>query len=172
MRHARHRVRLSRTSSHQRAMLSNMARNVVQHGRVRTTEAKAKQARRLVDRLITWGKDGSIHARREAFRILKDRELVKRLFAVVAPEFVTVHGGYTRVMKLGPRNGDGASLALLELTHRPAETPKVAVVAKAERVPTPTPSAAPEAPKKPKRFFEGLRTLFRKGQGQQPGAKV
>ena len=62
MRHARRTVRLSRTSSHQRAMLSNMARNVVQHSRVRTTEAKAKQARRLVDRLITWGKDGSIHA--------------------------------------------------------------------------------------------------------------
>ena len=162
MRHARRTVRLSRTSSHQRAMMSNMARNVVQHGRVRTTEAKAKQARRLVDRLITWGKDGSIHARREAFRILKDRDMVKRLFAVVAPEFGPVHGGYTRVIKLAPRNGDGASLALLELTHRPMETPTAAPIAKAARAPTPKPSAAPEVPKKPKRFFEGLRTLFRK----------
>lgn len=166
MRHARNTVRLSRTMSHQRALVSNMARNVVQYGRVRTTVTKAKHLQPTIDRLITWGKDGSVHARRQAYCLLKDRTLVKRLFAVVAPEFVTCQGGYTRVIKLAPRYGDGAELALLELTRRPAEMPKPAPAAKAERAPArpdgPTEPAAPAAavPKKPKRFFEGLRTLF------------
>ncbi len=165
MRHARKTIRLSRTSSHQRAAMSNMARNMVQHGRVRTTTAKAKHASRLVDRLITWGKEGSVHARRQAYTILKDRDMVKRLFAVVAPEFGAVHGGYTRVIKLGPRNGDGASLALLELTHRLAETPIAPPAAKALR-PDASVTRAEEVKKKPKRFFEGLRTLF--GRPESP----
>ena len=178
MRHARKTVRLSRTSSHQRAMMSNMVRNIVQYGQVRTTVTKAKQASRVMDRLITWGKDGSVHARRQAYSLLKDRDMVKRLFAVVAPEFVAVRGGYTRVLKLAPRNGDGASLALLELTRRPAEASPATPAAKAQRAPAPAPAASPEAPAsteatpaKPKRFFEGLRTLFGpkdKGRSSSP----
>lgn len=149
-------------------MLGNMAKNVVRHGRVRTTLAKAKETKRLIDRLISLGKEGSVHSRRRAYRILQDRDLVKQLFAEVAPRFTGVQGGYTRVLQLMPRSGDGAPQALLELTQRPEHTPSAALKTKAAR-PAPSTPQPPEAPpraaeaeKKPKRFLDGLRGLFKK----------
>jgi len=146
-------------------MLANVANALLRHGRIRTTLGKAHEAKRLVDRLITLGKEGSIHSRRQAFRVLQDRDMVKRLFADVAPLFLDSHGGYTRVLKLSPRVGDGAPQALLELTRVPAKLPKAPAKAKPQEAQAPKAEAPVQAPpeeaKKPKRFFEGLRGLFR-----------
>ena len=165
MRHARNNVnRLSRTSEHGKAMLDNTARNVLHHGRIRTTLSKAKATQRVVDRLITLGKEGSIHSRRQAFRVLQDRTLVKRLFGDIAPRFVDVRGGYTRVLRLAIRQGDGAQTALLELTKLPVEEPaKPTKAPKAEA--EPAQPIAPAEAKKPKKFFEGLRELFKTKKG-------
>ncbi len=168
MRHAKARRRLSRPSEHREALLANLATAVIRHGRIRTTVAKAKEARRLVDRLVSWGKDGSVHARRQAYRILQDRQMVKQLFAEVAPRFLDCQGGYTRVLRWSWRPGDGAPQALLELTRLPAETPSVSPKTKAQPStrpqepggPQPTPKAKTEA-QKPKRLLEGLRHFFR-----------
>ncbi|MBI4354005.1 MAG: 50S ribosomal protein L17 [Candidatus Omnitrophica bacterium] len=162
MRHARGGRRLSRGSEQRAALLANMAKNLLRHGRIRTTVAKAKETSRVADRLITWGKEGSVHARRAAFDLLQDRSLVKQLFAEIAPRCATVQGGYTRVIRLAPRAGDGAPQALLELTQRPVETP---AIRKASEPPHAQPSAPPV--KKPqKKFFEGIRGLFRKTKGE------
>lgn len=174
MRHARRELRLGRTSEHSQATLANLARNLLRHGRIRTTVAKAKVSRRVVDRLITLGKDGSVHARRQAYRILQDRGLVKQLFADIAPRFLDCRGGYTRVLKLdGVRHGDGAQTAVLELTRLPAP-PKPAPTRKPKPPPAgpakPAPSAEPKAEEtpKPKGFLDGLRGLF--GKKKEPGS--
>jgi len=162
MRHARRELRLGRTSEHSQATLDNLARNLLRHGRIRTTVAKAKVSRRVVERLITLGKDGSVHARRQAYRVLQDRGLVKQLFADIAPRFLDCQGGYTRVLKLdGARHGDGAQTAILELTRLPAPPRDRVKAGPAPRKPQPAEPArpAPEPPK-PKGFLEGLRGLF------------
>ena len=172
MRHARRNQRLSRPSAHRKSLLSNLAKQVLRHGRIRTTVAKAKESQRVVDRLITWGKDGSVHSRRLAYRILQDQILVKQLFGDVAPRFLDCQGGYTRVLRLSPRLGDGAKQALLELTRLPAATPKRAPAA-AAHAPAPKPGTPPKTTpevesdesKKSGTFFEGLRKLFRPKKG-------
>ena len=166
MRHARGGNRLSRTSEHRDALLSNMARSLLEHGRIRTTLAKAKESRHVVERLIGLGKEGSVHSRRRAYRILKDRKLVKQLFADIAPRFLDCQGGYTRILKLSERLGDCAPVALLELTRLPVETPSqkakgTAAVTQAPPPSTTPPKPAAEKPEKPKRFFEGLKKLLR-----------
>ena len=174
MRHARHAQQLSRPTSARQALLAVMSKNVLRHGRIRTTPAKARAARRVVDRLIGFGKDGSVHSRRQAYRVLQDRDLVKQLFAEVAPRFLDCHGGYTRVLKLGYRPGDGAAQVLLELTRLPVAIPVSPPRAKAKLgPPAPTPEAQPVKPKaaaqapKPKRFLEGLRDWFRPKKGDR-----
>ena len=172
MRHAHRHGHLSRPTAPREAMLANMAVAVLRHGRIRTTLAKAKQAKRLTDRLITLGKDGSIHARRQAYRFLQDRQRVKQLFGDVAPRFLDVRGGYTRVLRLAPRSGDGAPQALLELTRLPVEIPKTPPKAKAQQAAPPSTASVPKASTKPvedtpkpKGFLEGLRHLFRPKKG-------
>jgi len=169
MRHARRVSRLSRTSEHRQATLDAMARAIIQHGRIRTTLVKGKEARRVIDRLVTLGKEGSVHSRRRAFQVLQDRELVKRLFAEVAPRYLDVQGGYTRLLRLGNRPGDGAQTALLELTRLPVESSPAPAKAKAKAAPAPKEGAEESAARvpeegeqKPKKFFEGLRELFKK----------
>ena len=155
-------------------MIGNMATALVKHGRIRTTLAKAKAMQRVADRLVTLGKEGSVHSRRQAFRILKDRDIVKQLFGDVAPRFLDVRGGYTRVLKLGNRLGDAAPTALLEFTRLPVEAPKAPEKSKAKPKTPEAPKA--QAPKgeeeaaKPKKFLEGLRALFKRKKGE-PGAK-
>ena len=114
----RHRVRgrqLSRTSSHKRAMLRNMATSLFQHDRIETTEAKAKELRPYAERLITLARRGDLHARRQVERRIKDRAVAGRLFAEIGPRFAGRPGGYTRIVKLGHRTGDGAEVARIEL---------------------------------------------------------
>ena len=96
-------------------MLRNLVKDLLVHERIRTTEPKAKEARRSAERMITLGKDGSLHARRQALRFLNDRAIVAKVFAEISPRFVGRPGGYTRILKLGPRTGDGAPMAQLEL---------------------------------------------------------
>lgn len=114
MRHAKDHKKLGRTASHRRAMLSNMIASLIKHKRVKTTLAKAKEARRWADRVVTFGKKGSVAARRQVYKFIPRRDIVKVLFDDVAPQFENRDGGYTRVVKLGRRKGDGAELAFLE----------------------------------------------------------
>lgn len=114
----RHRVKgrqLSRTASHRRALLRNMATSLFQHDRLVTTEAKAKELRPYAERLITLARRGDLHARRLAERRVRDRATLDRLFAEIGPRFASRPGGYTRILKLGHRKGDGAELARIEL---------------------------------------------------------
>jgi large subunit ribosomal protein L17 len=115
MRHAKVGRKLKRTASHKKALLSNLAASLIEHKRIKTTTAKAKEACRTVDRLITFAKRGTLADRRQVLRIVKDKSLVKTLFDDIAPSYENRNGGYTRVIKLGRRRGDGAELALLEL---------------------------------------------------------
>ncbi len=96
-------------------MLRNLVKDLLVHESIRTTEPKAKEARRSAERVITLGKDGSLHARRQALRVLNDKSVVSKLFDDIGPRFVGRPGGYTRLLKLGPRAGDGAPMAQLEL---------------------------------------------------------
>lgn len=114
---------LGSNPSHERLMLANLARSLFEHERIKTTEAKAKLLRPFAERLITKAKRGGVHDRRQVLAVIEDREVVHKLFADIAPRFAERNGGYTRVLKLGPRNGDGAPVALIELIEgAPAAT--------------------------------------------------
>jgi large subunit ribosomal protein L17 len=115
MRHRAKGRQLSRTSSHKRAMLNNMATSLFVHGRVITTQAKAKELRPFAEKLITLARRGDLHARRLVERRIKDRETLSRLFGEIGPRFAARPGGYTRILKLGHREGDGADVARIEL---------------------------------------------------------
>jgi len=172
MRHAQRTQRLSRPSAHRNALVNSLVKGLLAHGEIHTTLARAKEAQRQADRLITLGKEGSIHSRRQAFRVLQDRTLVKQLFGDIAPRFVDVRGGYTRVLRLSLRRGDGAQKALLAFSRQPAMQPATPEGAKPAPAPKgstpqrPQPKKA-EEPKKPKGFLEGLRSLWprKKGSG-------
>jgi large subunit ribosomal protein L17 len=111
--------RLGSGPSHERLMLGGLASQLFQHGRITTTEAKAKALRPLAEHLITFAKRGDVHARRQVLKSVPDRDVVHKLFAEIGPRFAERNGGYTRILKLGQRKGDGASMALIELL--PAE---------------------------------------------------
>lgn len=120
MRHLKKGRSLHRKSSHRKALLCNLAVSILTNGRVRTTEAKAKEVRGLVDRIITWGKRGDLHARRLAVRQVRSRTLVKKVFDDLAPRYRDRPGGYTRIMKVGFRHGDNAPVVIMELVDYPA----------------------------------------------------
>lgn len=115
MRHRKDNRKLGRTVSHRKALLSNLAAALFVHKHVKTTTAKAKEVQRFADRLITFAKRGSLADRRQVLRFVRDRQVVKGLFDEIAPQFKDRNGGYTRVIKLGQRRGDGAEMALVEL---------------------------------------------------------
>ncbi|MEO7986019.1 MAG: 50S ribosomal protein L17 [Gemmatimonadales bacterium] len=115
MRHRAKGRQLSRTSSHRRALLNNMATSLFEHGRIVTTEAKAKELRPFAEKLITLARRGDLHARRLVERRIKSRETLSRLFSEIGPRFAARPGGYTRILKLGHRDGDGADVARIEL---------------------------------------------------------
>ncbi|HEU4800624.1 MAG TPA: 50S ribosomal protein L17 [Gemmatimonadales bacterium] len=115
MRHRSKGRQLSRTSSHRRALLNNMATSLFAHGRVVTTEAKAKELRPFAEKLITLARRGDLHAMRLVERNIKDRAVRERLFKDIGPRFASRPGGYTRILKMGHRPGDGADVARIEL---------------------------------------------------------
>ena len=118
MRHRNKGRKLSRTASHREALLRNMATSLFRHGRISTTTAKAKELRPFAERLITLAKRGDLHARRIAGRKIADQAVLGELFESIGPRFAERPGGYTRVLKLGHRQGDGAEMALIELVDR------------------------------------------------------
>jgi len=114
----RHRVaghKLSRPTGHRIALYRNLVTDLLRHEKIVTTEAKAKEAQRFAEKVITWGKQGTLHARRHTLRFVADKTVVDKLFSDIAPRYAERHGGYTRLAKLGPRLGDGAPMAQLEL---------------------------------------------------------
>ena len=115
MRHGRTGKKLGRDSAHRRALYANLACSLIEHGRIRTTEAKAKAVKPLAEQMITLGRRGDLAARRQAIATLRSRDVVHVLFADVAPRFVDRPGGYTRIVKLGQRYGDAAPMVYLEL---------------------------------------------------------
>jgi|SRR5579871_27720 len=119
MRHRVAGVKLNRSPAHRRALLRNLVTALLEHEVVRTTDVKAKELRRWGDRMITLGKQGTLHARRRAAALLCRRPVVKKLFDELAPRYAARPGGYTRVIKLGVRPGDAAPLSLVELVDRP-----------------------------------------------------
>jgi large subunit ribosomal protein L17 len=116
MRHRRQRHKLSRDAAHRRALLRNLQREVIQHERIRTSQAKARAVKPKVEKLITLGKRGDLHARRQALSELgQDKFLVHKLFEEIAPRYDERPGGYTRIVKLGPRRSDSTEMVFLEL---------------------------------------------------------
>ena len=124
MRHQKAGRKLGRESSHRVSMLRNMVTSFFDDERIETTDAKAKELRKLAEKMITLGKQGSLHARRRALAVIKDRKVVKKLFEDIAPRFQERQGGYTRIFKAGYRPGDGALLSVIELTSKASSTKK------------------------------------------------
>jgi large subunit ribosomal protein L17 len=136
MRHARSGKKLGRDSAHRKALYANLAGAVIEHGRIRTTVTKAKAVKPIAEQLITLGRRGDMHARRQAVAFLRSKEIVHKLFAEVGPAFAERPGGYLRITRIGPRPGDSAEMAYLELVDSPlvfkSRLPAEAAVAEEE----------------------------------------
>jgi len=117
MYHGKAGKKLGRTSSHKEAMLRNMVTSVIKHERIRTTDAKAKELRKLAEKMITLGKKGSLHARRQALAVIRDKETVGKLFGEMTERYRNRAGGYTRIVKAGYRYGDNAPVSILEFIN-------------------------------------------------------
>jgi large subunit ribosomal protein L17 len=124
MRHGKSGKKLGRTPSHRKAMFRNMVTSLLQHERIVTTAVKAKEISRHAEKMVTLGKRGDLHARRQAVSFIRSDEVVKRVFSEYAQRYANREGGYTRVLKLEPRAGDNAPMALVELVDRPIADPK------------------------------------------------
>lgn len=144
MRHGVKKAKLQRTASHRNAMLANQACSLINHGRITTTLAKAKALRPYVEKLITLGKDGSLHARRLALAELPQRDSVKKLFSEVAEVTKERNGGYTRIVKLGQRKTDSAPMALIEIIDLPHTVEKDQTVSTTTSVTTASETAEPQ----------------------------
>src|SRR5580693_4704093 len=136
--------RLGGSSAHQRHILSNLATALFEHGRITTTEAKARRLRPVAERLITFAKRGDLHARRQVLTVVSDKGIVHSLFTEIGPGFAERNGGYTRITKIGPRKGDNAPMAVIELVRdevsaRPRRRP-----ARRQRQETPATTEAPD----------------------------
>lgn len=146
MRHNKSGRRLGRNSSHRLAMLRNMVTSLIEHEKITTTDIRAKELRKLADRMITLGKRGDLHARRQALQVIQDRKVVAKLFDMIGPRFKDRPGGYTRIVKLGIRLGDKAPLSQIELVEE-AFTAKAKVATKSPAVKAKAkPKTAPAAP--------------------------
>jgi large subunit ribosomal protein L17 len=134
VRHARSGKKLGRDSAHRKALYANLACALIEHGRIKTTEAKAKAVKPFAEKMITLGRRGDLAARRQAISELRSQDVVKRLFDEVAPRFADRPGGYSRIVKLGPRYGDAANMVYLELVdYEPAAAAPIAASAASTR---------------------------------------
>ncbi|MBL8914737.1 MAG: 50S ribosomal protein L17 [Archangium sp.] len=124
--------KLQRTTSHRLAMLKNMVTSLIQHERITTTVPKAKEARKMAEKVITLGKKGGLHNVRLAQRFVKDREVLQKIFGELKTRYASRKGGYTRLMRGGFRRGDAADIAILELVDRPEAAPAAAAAPAAE----------------------------------------
>lgn len=170
MRHRKNKLNLNRFTSWRKATLISLSRSLLIHQSVRTTNQKAKAVRPLVEKLVSLGKEDNLASRRRAFSILQDHKLVRLLFSEIAPRYRNRNGGYCRVLSLGFRRGDGAQLALLELTEKVQEKKKPAKREEAppkpkEEAHRPMVELKEKPPKvtKPKgKFLGGLRKIFKR----------
>ena len=160
MRHARTGKKLGRDSAHRKALYSNLAGALIEHGRIRTTVTKAKAVRPLAEQMITLGRRGDLHARRQATSFLRSRDVVHKLFAEVAPLFKDRPGGYTRIVKIGPRVGDSAEMAYLELVDE-----EYVAKEREARTPEPVVEEAPEETQEP-----GSESLVPESEETEPEA--
>jgi len=171
MRHRQGGRKLGRTTSHRLAMLRNMVTSLLEHEQIETTDAKAKEVRRVAEKMITLGKRGDLHARRLAMRVVRTREVAAKLFDELAPRFQARPGGYTRVLKSRRRVGDAAPLSLVELVDREtgavAKTDAPAKAGKPARKSAAKPKARPEADAEPKPRRRATAT----GRAKAPVAK-
>jgi large subunit ribosomal protein L17 len=167
MRHQKKTLKLGRTAEHRKALLVNQVCSLIEHRRIKTTLAKAKAVRPLAERMVTLGKNGSLHARRNALSILRQKDAVKKLFDEIAPRSTERNGGYTRIVRLGQRKSDSASMAFIEwvdaaliVEEKPAEEKKAkqkeeepkpkSKKAKREEAPAKEAKPAAPAPEEPK----------------------
>jgi large subunit ribosomal protein L17 len=165
MRHQKKTIKLGRTAAHRKALLANQVCSLIAHQRVKTTLAKAKAVRPLAEKMVTFGKNGSLHARRMALSMLRQKDAVKKLFDEIAPRSADRNGGYTRIVKLGQRKSDSASMAFIEWVDaaqvieekEPKEKP---AKKQKEAAPPPKEEAAPKAeePKSKKRKWFGKKS--------------
>ena len=135
MRHNKAGRQLGRNGSHRKAIFRNLVTSLFAHGKIQTTDTKAKEVRRIAEKLITLGKRGDLHARRIALSYVRDKEVVAKLFTEVSPQFAQRPGGYTRILKLGVRRGDSAPMSVLELlqeSYTPRQRAQAAPVAPAK----------------------------------------
>jgi large subunit ribosomal protein L17 len=143
VRHHRSGKKLGRDSAHRRALYSNLAGSLIEHGRIKTTEAKAKAVKPIAEKMITLGRRGDLAARRQALAYLRSNDVVHKLFAEVAPRFADRPGGYSRIVKLGPRAGDAADMVYLELVDYVPPAPLVRVAAEEPAEAAAAPAPAP-----------------------------
>jgi large subunit ribosomal protein L17 len=165
MRHQKKTIKLGRTAAHRKALLANQVCSLIAHQRVKTTLAKAKAVRPLAEKMVTFGKNGSLHARRMALSMLRQKDAVKKLFDEIAPRSADRNGGYTRIVKLGQRKSDSASMAFIEWVDaaqvieekEPKEKP---AKKQKEAAPPPKEEAGPKAeePKSKKRKWFGKKS--------------
>ncbi len=132
MRHGNSNRKLNRTASHRKAMFANMAAALIKHEQIVTTLPKAKELRPIVEKLVTLGKRGDLHARRQAIAAIEADKLAKRLFETIAPRYASRNGGYLRIMKAGFRHGDNAAMAVIEFVDRDTSAKGAADRARAE----------------------------------------
>ena len=123
MRHLKEGRKLGRTASHRKALLRNMVSSLVEFEKIETTDAKAKELRKVADKIITWGKRGDLHARRQSLRVISSKKIVQKLFNDIAPRFKERKGGYTRITKTGRRKGDNAPLSIIEIIPKDEKKP-------------------------------------------------
>lgn len=149
MRHQKKTIKLGRTAEHRKALLANQVCSLIEHERIKTTLAKAKAVRPLAEKMVTLGKNGSLHARRTAVAVLRQKSAVKKLFDNIAPRTASRNGGYTRIVRLGPRMSDSALMAYLEWVDAAPVTEEKPVEEKAKKPrkeTTPKPEAEATAP--------------------------
>jgi large subunit ribosomal protein L17 len=136
--------RLGGSPAHERLILANLAQSLFDHGRITTTEAKARRLRPVAERLITKAKRGDLHARRQVLSVVRDKGVVHNLFEEIGPRFANRSGGYTRITKIGPRKGDNAPMAVIELVEELAERPTPARRPARAAAPSGTAASSPE----------------------------
>ena len=124
MRHQRSGKKLGRDSAHRKALYANLTGALIEHGRIKTTAAKAKEVKPIAEQMITLGRRGGVHARRQALAFLRSQDVVHKLFSDVGPRFADRPGGYTRIIRIGPRPGDAAEMVYLELVDFLPEPPR------------------------------------------------
>ena len=145
MRHQKKTVKLGRTAEHRKALLANQVCSLIEHQRIKTTLAKAKAVRPLAEKMVTLGKQGSLHARRTALAVLRQKKAVKKLFDDIAPRSADRKGGYTRIIKLGVRKSDAAPVAFIEWVDAPQVVEEPATEEKGKKRKGAKPAAADEA---------------------------